>query len=267
MAAPATTTGSLPRWIALATVVGGMAIAGLLGWSQPARAQQPAPDPVTRGRAVYQEACESCHQADGAGEPAQGIPTLHGVGAAAVDFYVSTGRMPEATFADQAPRKPATISAGDRAALVAYVSTTWPGGPDIPTLASGTDLTAGGDLFRSNCAACHSAAGAGAALAYGAYAPSLAQATPVQVAEAARVGPGNMPVFQESTINPQELSNIAAYVQYLRHPRDRGGASLGHTGPIAEGFVGLLVGVGAAVGIAAFVGDRSDVEPVERSHD
>lgn len=267
MAPRAGTTGFQARWIALGLMVGGVALAGALGWSQPARAQQPAPDPVIRGRAVYQEACESCHQADGTGQPAQGIPTLRGVGAAAVDFFVSTGRMPEANLAAQAPRKPPTISADDRAALVAYVSTTWPGGPDIPTLASGTDLTAGGDLFRSNCSACHSAAGAGAALAYGAYAPSLAQATPVQVAEAARIGPGNMPVFQESTINPQELSNIAAYVQYLRHPRDRGGASLGHTGPIAEGFVGLLVGVGAAVGIAAFVGDRSDVEPVERPHD
>ena len=255
------------RWAGPGILVGAVVVAAGLGWSRPARAQQARPDLIGRGRAIYGQSCQTCHGADGTGQDAQGIPSLHGVGAAAVDFYVSTGRMPEANLAAQAPRKPPTISPEDRAAVVAYVSTTWPGGPEIPSLASGTDLTAGGDLFRSNCAACHGAAGAGAALAYGAFAPSLSQATPVQVAEAVRVGPGNMPVFQPSTLNAQQVSNIADYVQYLRHPRDRGGASLGHTGPIAEGFVGLLVGVGAAVGIAAFVGDRSEEEPTERPHD
>ena len=255
------------RWIGPGVLVAAVIVAAGLGWSGPARAEQSPGDLVERGRVIYAQSCQTCHGADGAGQAEQGIPNLHGVGAAAVDFYVSTGRMPEANLARQAPRKPPTISPDDRAALVAYVATTWPGGPEIPALASGADLTAGGDLFRSNCAACHGAAGAGAALAYGAFAPSLSQATAVQVAEAARVGPGNMPVFQPSSLNPQQITDIAAYVQYLRHPRDRGGASLGHTGPIAEGFVGLLIGVGAAVGIAAFVGDRSDAEPMERSHD
>lgn len=259
--------GALATWggpAALLTIV--LAAAGL-GWSPPARAQQVPVDPVVQGRTVYQQNCQTCHGADGSGQQSAGIPSLRGVGGAAVDFYVSTGRMPEANLTSQAPRKPPSISASDRAALVAYITTTWPGGPNIPVLVPEVDITSGGNLFRSNCAACHSAAGAGAALAHGAYAPSLHLATAIQVAEAARVGPGNMPVFQDGTLSSKEVSDIAAYVQYLRHPQDRGGANLGHTGPIAEGFVGLLIGVGAAVGIAAWVGDRSDEEPVELTHD
>lgn len=257
-----------PRVVWAGPLAAGLAVvvAGAAGWLSPARAQQSPPDHMARGRSVYEQSCQTCHQADGSGQPAVGIPSLQGVGAAAVDFYVSTGRMPEANLLAQAPRKPPTISDDDRAALVAYISTTWPGGPNIPVTMSDVDLTSGGNLFRSNCAACHSAAGAGAALAHGAYAPTLTAATALQVAEAARVGPGNMPVFDEGTLSSKEVNDIAAYVQYLRHPRDRGGINLGHTGPIAEGFVGLLIGVGAAVGIAAWVGDRSDAEPTERPH-
>ncbi|GAC1322220.1 MAG: cytochrome c [Acidimicrobiales bacterium] len=219
-----------------------LAVAGM-GWSRPAHAQQAPPGPVAQGRFVYQQSCQTCHGADGAGQPDAQIPSLRGVGAA--------------------PRKPVIITPQDRAALVAYVSTTWPGGPGIPEPVPDADLTRGGELYRTNCSACHSATGAGAALAHGAYAPSLSQATTVQAMEAARVGPGNMPVFDESALSTRELSQIAAYVQYLRHPNDRGGASLGHTGPIAEGFVGLLLGVGALVGVASWVGHRNDDEPVE----
>jgi ubiquinol-cytochrome c reductase cytochrome c subunit len=183
-----------------------------------------------------------------------------------VDFFLSTGRMPEATLARQAPRKPASVSAADRAAIVAYVTTTWPGGPAIPTVVPG-NLQSGGDLFRSNCAACHGATGAGAALANGAYAPSLHRANVVQVAEAIRIGPGNMPVFDANTLSDSQLADIDAYVQYLRHPNDRGGAGLGHTGPVAEGFVALLFGMGGALVVAAWTGHRTDDSPKERTRD
>jgi ubiquinol-cytochrome c reductase cytochrome c subunit len=195
------------------------------------------------------------------------------VGAAAVDFYLSTGRMPEATLASQAPRKPSSVSPAERAALVAYVTTRWPGGPAIPDVRTGSgqggsgravSVQAGGDLFRTNCAACHGVAAAGAALANGAYAP-LHKSDALQVAEAIRVGPGNMPVFDATTLSDAQVADIDAYVQYLRHPDDRGGAGLGHTGPVAEGFVGLLVAMGGALLIAAWVGHRTDDTPKERT--
>jgi ubiquinol-cytochrome c reductase cytochrome c subunit len=249
-----------------AALVVGVGLATVLGLTRPARAQPSQPPLLARGQLLYAEQCSTCHQADGAGQPLKGIPSLRGVGAAAVDFYLSTGRMPEATLARQAPRKPATVSAADRAALVAYVTTTWPGGPAIPTVGPGT-LQSGGDLFRSNCSACHGAAGAGAALAYGAYAPSLHRADALQVAEAMRVGPGNMPVFDVNTLSDSQVADIDAYVQYLRHPDDRGGAGLGHTGPVAEGFVALLIGMGGALIVATWTGHRTDDSPKERVRD
>lgn len=224
---------------------------------------QPAPL-VQHGQVLYEEQCQTCHEPDGTGQPQQGIPSLHGVGAAAVDFYLSTGRMPEATLLRQAPRHQPTVSVADRAALVAYITTTWPGGPPIPTYSLQGDLVNGGVLFRSNCAACHGIVGAGAALAHGAYAPSLHRATSLQVAEAIRVGPGNMPVFDTSTLSDAEVADVVTYVEYLHHPDDRGGAGLGWVGPIAEGFVGLVIGLAAIVGIAAWIGHREPSEPVGR---
>src|SRR5580698_782606 len=175
------------------------------------RPRRPATSPATdpglfgRGQVLYTLYCQTCHQADGQGQSALGIPSLHGVGAAAVDFYLSTGRMPEATIQRQAPRKPVTIDPADQSALVDFITTSWPGGPDIPTFTLNGSLQNGGDLFRTNCAACHGAVGAGAALANGAYAPTLHKANALQVAEAVRVGPGNMPVFEPATLSDTEV--------------------------------------------------------------
>ena len=254
-----------------AALVFGVALAAAGGLTRPAHAQVepatgPAPALVARGQQLYTEQCQSCHRVDGAGQSDRGIPSLHAVGAAKVDFYLSTGRMPEATLNSQAPRKPVSVNPDDRSALVAYVTAAWPGGPAIPTFnLVGGDLAGGGDMFRTNCAACHGVVGSGAALAYGAYAPSLHHATTVQIAEAMRTGPGNMPVFDPTTLSDAQVADIVTYVRYLDHPSDRGGAGLGHTGPIAEGFVGLLFGVAGLVGVAAWVGHRSDDEPKERT--
>src|SRR5258708_3640197 len=169
-----------------AALIVGVGLAAALGVTRPARAQTSQPvDPtlVVRGELLYAEQCSTCHQPDGAGQAAKGIPSLRGVGTAAVDFYLSTGRMPEATLARQAPRKPASVSAADRAALVAYVTSRWPGGPAIPTAAAG-HVQAGGDLFRSNCAPRHGASRARAALAHRAPPPPLQPAHALQGARA-----------------------------------------------------------------------------------
>ncbi|HVM68060.1 MAG TPA: c-type cytochrome [Acidimicrobiales bacterium] len=246
--------GAASALVALALAI------SLLGVRRAAVAQ-PAPL-VERGRVVYQQECETCHEPDGAGQPQQGIPSLHAVGGAAVDFYVSTGRMPEATLLRQAPRERPSIGPVDRAALVAYITTMWPGGPPIPTFSLEGDSVSGGVIYRGNCAACHGIVGAGAALAHGAYAPSLHRATPLQVAEAIRVGPGNMPVFDEGTLSDAQVADVVTYVQYLHHPDDPGGAGLGWVGPVAEGFVGLAIGLAVMVGIATWIGHREPSEPV-----
>ena len=143
----------------------------------------------------------------------------------------------------QPVRKPPAFRPGQIDALVAYVASLGDG-PPIPDvdIAAG-DLSEGGTLFRFNCAACHSTTGVGGALSYGDDAPSLEEATPQQIGEAMRTGPGQMPVFGPDTLSRRQVNSIARYVTYLQDPDDPGGFSLGRIGPITEGMVALLIGI------------------------
>jgi ubiquinol-cytochrome c reductase cytochrome c subunit len=162
------------------------------------------------------------------------------VGAAAVDFQVSTGRMPLARPGAQAVRKPPAFGPRQREAVVAYVASLGPG-PPIPAIdPRGGELARGGELFRENCAACHGFAGRGGALSNGTEAPSLIEATSLEVAEAIRIGPGRMPVFGPETLAAEQVNSIVRYVGYLQRPDDRGGLGLGYLGPVPEGLVGFF---------------------------
>ena len=120
-----------------------------------------------------------------------------------------------------------------------------PGGPDIPHVdLAGTSLAAGGEVFRAQCAACHSWSGVGGAL-YQRAAPSLRLATATQIAEAMRTGPGQMPAFGTAAIPADQLDDVVAYVRYLDHPDNRGGQPLWYLGPVAEGAAAIILGLGA----------------------
>jgi ubiquinol-cytochrome c reductase cytochrome c subunit len=57
-------------------------------------------------------------------------------------------------------------------------------------------------------------------------------------------GPEAMPVFNNSTITPQQKRDIIAYITTTRTEPNPGGFSLGRVGPVTEGivaFVGLLL--------------------------
>ncbi|MFD2765320.1 c-type cytochrome [Micromonospora eburnea] len=212
------------------------------------------PGPGDRGSRLYLESCASCHGPQGQGT--QLGPSLIDVGAASVDFQVSTGRMP-LTHEEQQPRRgqPA-FSAEDIAALVDHVSS-FGGGPRIPRVAPG-NLGSGRELFAANCAPCHGATGAGAVLTDGWIAPPLDRATPVQVAEAVRVGPGLMPVFPSQVLSDAQVNDLTTYVGRLRSERlDRGGNPLGRLGPLAEGLVAWLVALVLLVGAVRWLGRRA----------
>ena len=51
---------------------------------------------IGQGKALFATNCASCHGLGGEGLAAEGVPALTNVGAAAVEFQVSTGRMPAA---------------------------------------------------------------------------------------------------------------------------------------------------------------------------
>jgi ubiquinol-cytochrome c reductase cytochrome c subunit len=221
---------------------------------------------VDAGRLLFAQHCSSCHGATANGVGPEGEatigPNLQGVGAATVDFWVSTGRMPAADVkAVEAERKnPAPLTPLQALELAAWVNSLDPAVPAVPTPhLSGADQSAGNALFSLNCAACHTIEGSGDALAFGTNAPSIVNksVTAQQVVEAIRTGPANMPRFS-GNLTDQQVADITSYVTgRLQHPVNAGGFSLGGVGPVAEGFVALLIGVGGLALICFWIGERS----------
>ncbi|PRX64422.1 menaquinol-cytochrome c reductase cytochrome c1 subunit precursor [Nonomuraea fuscirosea] len=242
----------------LALALVGMVYAAFVQVGKPADAALAAGkvDDVAEGKSLFIQHCGSCH-----GMSAQGTgtaPTLIGVGAAAVDFQMSTGRMPAAAPGPQAPRKPPAnwVNETTTRQIAAYVQSLG-GGPQVPgheqvDPAMG-DAGKGGELFRANCIQCHNWAGAGGALTQGKYAPNLNSSTPTQIYEAMITGPQAMPVFNDTTITPEEKRSMIAYITQVREQRDPGGFGLGRIGPVTEGLVAFVVGIAALVLAAIWI--------------
>jgi ubiquinol-cytochrome c reductase cytochrome c subunit len=210
------------------------------------------------GSALFASNCSSCHGPEALGSVR--APNLQGLGAGTVDFWVSTGRMPLADSSVQAIRKPPRFNRLQTLEIAAWVQSLTPGlGVPIPVVNTNhANLESGNTLFTLNCAACHTITGAGDALADGAIAPSLHLATPTQIVEAIRSGPQNMPRFGPGNITNAEALDIAAYVHgVIQHPSNPGGFGLGGIGPVGEGFVGLLLGVGVLMLVCFWIGDRT----------
>lgn len=207
------------------------------------------------GAELYLRNCASCHGERGQG--AQRGPSLIGVGPASVDFQLSTGRMPAARVEQQPVRRKPAFTPEEIAALVGYVSSFGGGGPQIPPVQPG-DVNAGREIFAANCAPCHSSAGAGGTLTNGWIAPPLYQATPQQIAESIRVGPGLMPIFPGQVLTDRQVDDVTSYVRLLQSERlDRGGNPLGRLGPAAEGLVAWGIGLVLLVLAARWLGRRA----------
>jgi ubiquinol-cytochrome c reductase cytochrome c subunit len=211
---------------------------------------------IQKGRALFLQGCSTCHGLNGEGGTQ--APSLIGVGAAAVDFQVGTGRMPLQNHGAEAPRKTPVYSEKDTELMAAYVASLGPG-PAIPTNLNyqDADTAFGGALFRTNCAQCHNFAGSGGALTYGKFAPSMSDATPKQIYEAMITGPENMPVFGDQQITPSQKLAIINYINDLKHQPNPGGAGLGRVGPVSEGVVGWLVGIGVLVLFTMWIGSKA----------
>jgi ubiquinol-cytochrome c reductase cytochrome c subunit len=219
---------------------------------------------VAEGRKLFLVGCSSCHGQNGEGivtkRGTQYGPPLAGVGAAAVDFQVGTGRMPLREHGPQAPRKRPTYDEQQTLDLAAYIASLGPG-PAIPSFSASdwqkADTAYGGALFRTNCAQCHNFAGSGGALTYGKYAPSLSKATPTQIYEAMITGPENMPVFGDKEITPDQKLAMINYIRTLKTQGNPGGVSLGQIGPVPETMVGWLVGIGLLVLVTLWIGAKA----------
>lgn len=228
-----------------------------------ATAQESSTADVEAGRDLFLIGCASCH-----GENAEGIvtsddsnygPSLIGVGAAAVDFQVGTGRMPMAQSAPQAPKKAPEYDEEETRQLAAYIASLGPG-PSIPEDefleyedASAEEISEGGEFFRTNCTACHNSVGAGGALPDGRYAPTLEGVSAKHIYEAMQTGPQQMPVFGDDVITPEDKRAVIAYIKAVQDQPNYGGLGGGGLGPVADGVWVWLVGIGGMVGFAIWI--------------
>jgi ubiquinol-cytochrome c reductase cytochrome c subunit len=236
------------------------------------------PADIQAGFVLYQAHCQSCHGYQGEGGQT-GAPALVSAGAAAADFYLSTGRMPLNDPSQQPLRHRPYFNNTQTRQLVAYINalpviTGSPPGPTIPTLlplcSSSTPTTTtatsspscvtlaeGQQAWAVDCAHCHQAAGAGGMLSKGYIVPSLRPSTSTQVLEAVRVGPRPMNTFSAATLSDSQASAIAQYVTYLHHRGSNpGGFPIAHFGPIPEGFAGILAGFVVLWFCSRMIGNR-----------
>jgi ubiquinol-cytochrome c reductase cytochrome c subunit len=242
--------------VLLGLVITGMAYAAVLPGK--ADAAETVSEDVANGRKLFLANCSTCHGMNAEGRDA--APSLVGVGAAAVDFQVGTGRMPLQQSGPQAPAAPVRLTEEEINDLAAYVASLG-AGPAVPDAAAvdpaNGDASRGSLIFRTNCAMCHGAAGAGGALTRGKYAPGLSGVTPTHIYEAMVTGPQSMPVFNDLTISPQDKRDVIAYLDAINKTPNPGGLSLGRIGPVSEGLVAWLVGLTILLGFAVWLGAKS----------
>jgi ubiquinol-cytochrome c reductase cytochrome c subunit len=255
------------RFAGLAVLLLGLVVVGSLYATlapKSAQAEEASARDIDAGRKLFLISCASCH-----GMNAEGIttksggnygPSLIGVGAAAVDFQVGTGRMPMSLTGPQAPRKTPALDDEETSQVAAYIASLGPG-PAIPeskelnlTGVSADEIREGGEFFRTNCTACHNSVGAGGALPNGRYAPSLKGVSSKHIYEAMLTGPQQMPVFSDDVITPEDKRNVIAYVKTIQAQPQYGGLAGGNIGPVAEGLFTFIVGIGVMTIFAVWIG-------------
>jgi ubiquinol-cytochrome c reductase cytochrome c subunit len=220
---------------------------------------------IENGKAIYLTSCSSCHGVMGEGSSYG--PSLVGTGAAAVDFQVSTGRMPAQQPGAQIQKKAVLYTQEQIDEMAAYVQSLG-GGPDIPAanLYQPQDnlVQLGGVLFRTNCSQCHSFSGQGGVLTDGKFAPMLTQTNPRAIYEAMLTGPQNMPNFPDTVVSPSDKQAIISYIESVRNEPNYGGAGLGRMGPTSEGLFIWTFGLIALLLFAVWIAAHTTKASAER---
>jgi ubiquinol-cytochrome c reductase cytochrome c subunit len=254
--------GAAVRMIAALALAGGVYTAFAPGAF--AEDNKPLSAAAQQGQALFNNSCITCHGQNAEGVEGRG-PSLIGVGAAAVEFQVGTGRMPLAKQEAQAEEKPPLFNQDQTAQIAQYIQELG-GGPQVPNGALAENpkdnpeaLSRGGELFRINCTSCHGFGGAGGALSSGKYAPSLYNATQRQIYAAMLTGPQNMPVFGDNQLTPDQKREIITYVTVqLQQDKDPGGLfNLGRYGPVTEGLAIFGVGITILVFTTLWIAGKS----------
>ena len=173
------------RWVLVVVLP---CIAGAVAFVGPRSVAAGEPSVSTsRARTIFLADCAVCH-----GNRGQGSETGPSLRGRRRRLRRLLGVDRAHAVVDPSPRSPdrpedaEVLARGDQAALVQYVTQlTGGGGLPIPEVSTHGDAARGGELYRLNCAACHSWSGTGGALE-DREAPNLFRATPTQIA---RSGP------------------------------------------------------------------------------
>jgi quinol---cytochrome-c reductase cytochrome c subunit len=254
--------GAAARMIAALALAGGVYTAFAPGAF--AQDDRPLSAAAQQGKALFDNSCISCHGMNAEGVTGRG-PTLIGVGSAAVEFQVGTGRMPMSRQEAQAEAKPPMFNEDQTRQIGQYIQELG-GGPQVPPGPYTEDvksnpeaLARGGALFRLNCTSCHGFGGAGGALSSGKSAPSLYKATPRQMYAAMLSGPQSMPVFGDNELTPDQKREVITYITtQIQQDRDPGGLfNLGRYGPATEGLAIFVVGITILVFTALWIAGKS----------
>lgn len=186
------------------------------------------------GQAVFAARCAVCHGDQGQGVSARVTiagPSLraeHDVDAVVANVRDGRGVMPSFSR---------ILSEQDIDGVARYITGTL---ANIPL--TGGNLSEGGILFRTHCAACHRTAVRGGALVLvQTNAPALNTRSAAVIAGAIRSGPGPMPAFPPAIMSDQQLASIVDYVKFVQHPPSPGGNPLHWYGPVVEGLVACAI--------------------------
>lgn len=246
--------------LALALLLSGglYAVATATNEAQAATSTSYSPEDIAEGQKLFVSNCATCH-----GTNAEGSvdgPSLIGVGAAAVDFQVGTGRMPMQMQGVQAQLKPGQFNDEQTMQLSAYVASLG-AGPAIPEDeyldVSKGDAANGAKVFLANCAMCHNAAGVGGALTRGKFAPTLMGVSERHIYGAMLTGPQNMPVFSDVNITPEEKRDVITYLKSQEVNTPVGGFALGSLGPVSEGLLIWTLGLVIVIAFTLWLTSRA----------
>lgn len=246
MQAPARSRRSLAAWAAV--IIAALAVA-LVASSRADAQDDPAVfGDTAEGARLYALNCASCHAANGlgteVGDSGRLAPPLRDseqVTASYMDLVMRTGRMPPAANPfDNQPRD-VVYDEAERLAIVAYTVEEFGVENDLFIVEEEAgDPARGQQLWAANCAACHGSTGAGGVAGGGAWTPRVYPLEPTTIGQAIRVGPFQMPAFEEEQISAEGMADVAAFMAEVESEE---GTPLGLTelNPVfASGFAALL---------------------------
>jgi ubiquinol-cytochrome c reductase cytochrome c subunit len=215
-----------PRWGRAARLVAGwvvlLAAAAVVGVpvALGEAVEQPEPDEVARGGALYAMYCAACHGARGEGGHLPGIlagPPVNDIDVAFADLVIRTGRMPIVSRQAGIMHDP-DLGDDDRDQIVAWMAETFDLEGEVPDVPTG-DPGHGRVLFNEHCAACHSTTGKGGVAGGGVTILPARDVDRVATFSAARVGPFGMPRFSEAVLSDEDLADIGTAIEEMDRER------------------------------------------------